>query len=175
MSATGHWAVYESPFGPLTLEGHRGGLRALRFQGRGGPLDERDREPASLAAASGQLEEFFSGSRRRFELALDLRGTPFQRAVWEHLLTIPYATTTTYGRVAEAIGRPDRVRAAAAAIGRTPVPIIVPCHRVVGADGALIGYGGGLHRKQALLDLERCVAAGVEPSSVWVHRQLALL
>jgi methylated-DNA-[protein]-cysteine S-methyltransferase len=116
---------------------------------------ERDVEPELLADATRQLEEYFAGTRRRFELALDLRGSEFQRAVWDRLLAIPYGETISYGELADAVGRRERVRAVAATVGRTPIPIIVPCHRVIGADGSLTGYGGGLHRKQALLDLER--------------------
>jgi methylated-DNA-[protein]-cysteine S-methyltransferase len=163
------WTIYESPFGPLTLRGSARGLGSLHFPGRGDPLDEDARDPALLADAVRQLEQYFAGSRQEFDLQLDLRGTPFQRAVWARLLAIPYGTTTTYGTIASELGRPDRVRAVGAAVGRTPVPIVVPCHRVIGADGALTGYGGGLQRKQALLDLE---SAGAPMAA---HRQLALL
>jgi methylated-DNA-[protein]-cysteine S-methyltransferase len=163
------WTVYESPLGPLILKGGRGGIRALEFPSRGGPLDEDARDPEPFADAMRQLEEYFTGDRRWFDLPLDLRGTPFQRAVWDLLLAIPYGTTTTYGTLADALGRPDRVRAVGAAVGRTPVPIVVPCHRVIGADGSLTGYGGGLQRKRALLDLEQ---AGAPMAA---HRQLALL
>jgi methylated-DNA-[protein]-cysteine S-methyltransferase len=164
------WTVYESPFGPLTLKGGSRGISALHFPRRGAPLDEAARDAGPFAEAERELEEYFAGSRASFDLALDLRGTPFQRQVWDVLLAIPYGTTTTYGDVARAVGRPDRVRAVGAAIGRTPVPIVVPCHRVIGADGALTGYGGGLHRKRALIDLEAGSAiAGAG------HRQLALL
>jgi methylated-DNA-[protein]-cysteine S-methyltransferase len=168
MGMTSNWTVYESPIGPLTLIGSARGLRALRFPGRGDPLDEAARDAAPFAAALRQLEEYFAGARQEFDLALDLGGTPFQRAVWERLRAIPYGTTTTYGDLAAAIGRTDRVRAVGGAVGRTPVPIIVPCHRVIGADGSLTGYGGGLQRKRALLDLE----GGAVPAP---HRQLALL
>jgi methylated-DNA-[protein]-cysteine S-methyltransferase len=144
------------------------GLTALEFPGRGGPRDEAARDPDALAGAVAQLEEYFAGRRTRFELPLDLAGTPFQRAVWEELLAIPYGTTISYTALAQALGRPDRVRAAAAAVGKTPVPIIVPCHRVVGIHGSLTGYGGGLQRKRALLDLE----ASRTPLPL---RQLALL
>jgi methylated-DNA-[protein]-cysteine S-methyltransferase len=156
------WTIYESPLGPLTLVGGAQGLTELRFPGHGEPLDEDLHDRAAFAEPVRQLEEYFAGARQRFELALDLHGTPFQRTVWHELLTIPYGSTTSYGALAATIGRPDRARATGAAIGRTPVPIIVPCHRVVAADGALTGYGGGLQRKQALLDLE-------------IHGQLALL
>jgi methylated-DNA-[protein]-cysteine S-methyltransferase len=154
------WTVYESPLGPLTLLAGTAGLAGLRFPGQAGALDDADQDPDALRAAVEQLEEYFSGERDRFELELDLGGTPFQRLVWSTLLRIPYGTTTSYSALARATGRPDRVRAVAAAVGRTPVPIIVPCHRAVAADGALTGYGGGLQRKRALLDLEARAAAG---------------
>jgi methylated-DNA-[protein]-cysteine S-methyltransferase len=167
-ATTDAWTTYESPLGPLTLRAGARGLTALEFPGRGGHRDEAARAPAAFDDAVAQLEEYFAGRHTRFELPLDLGGTPFQRAVWDELLTLPYGTTTSYTALARALGRPDRVRAAAAAVGRTPVPIIVPCHRVVGLDGSLTGYGGGLHRKRALLDLE----ASRTPLPL---RQLALL
>jgi methylated-DNA-[protein]-cysteine S-methyltransferase len=169
------WDVYESPLGPLTVETRAAGLTGLRFPGRGDPLDESARDPAALAAATRQLEEFFAGRRQAFELPLALSGTRFQMRVWEQLLRIPYGSTITYTELAHRVGRPDVVRAVGAAVGRTPVPIIVPCHRVLGADGALTGYGGGLHRKQALLDLERSGARGQGPPSTWAFRQLTML
>jgi len=131
-----------------------------------------------------QLEEYFAGERRAFELSLDLRGSPLQRLVWAQLREIPYGATTSYGELAGRIEEPaypealepyKRVRLAAAAIGRTPTPIIVPCHRVIGADGSLTGYGGGLQRKQALLDLESGDATGRVPEAGPASRQLALL
>jgi len=169
------WDLFESPIGPLTLEAGPRGLIALRFPGRGLPRDEAARDPEALASASAQLEEYFAGERRTFDLTLDLRVSSFDRAVCEHLLEIPFGTTVSYMELAEAVGRPDIVRGVAAAVGRTPIPIIVPCHRVIGADGSLTGYGGGLQRKQALLDLERRVAAGGAPEPAWAFRQLAML
>ena len=170
-----HWTIYESPLGSLTLRGGPGRLTALQFPGPGDHLDEHLHRPAAFAEPIRQLEEYFAGRRQRFELALDLHGTPFQQRVWQRLLAIPYGTTISYTALAGAIGRPDRVRAAAGAVARTPVPIIVPCHRVLGLDGSLTGYGGGLERKQALLDLERHAADGQEPQPAWSFRQLALL
>jgi methylated-DNA-[protein]-cysteine S-methyltransferase len=167
------WTTYESPLGPLTLRGGARGLAALHFPGQSPPLDEGDRDPAALAETLRQLGEYFAGRRQGFELALDLGGTPFQRSVWERLQAIPYGTTISYTALARDLGRPDRVRAAGAAVGRTPVPIVVPCHRVVAIDGALTGYRGGLQRKQALLDLERNGAAGLAPPAAWGERQLA--
>lgn len=168
------WDVYESPLGSLTVAAGPRGLTGLSFPGRGGARDERARDRVALAPAVRQLDEFFAGDRRAFELALDLRGTPFQQRVWAALRRIPYGATLTYAELAQAVGRPDIVRAVAAAVGRTPVPIVVPCHRVIGAGGALTGYGGGLQRKAALLDLERRVAAGRAPEPAWAFRQLAL-
>jgi methylated-DNA-[protein]-cysteine S-methyltransferase len=169
------WTMYESPLGPLTLVGDDAGLRAMYFEGRGGPRDESLRDAGAFTEATAQLGEYFAGDRQRFELALALEGTPFQQRVWAALAEIPYGRTRSYGELAADIGRPDRVRAVGAAVGRTPVPIVVPCHRVIGADGSLTGYGGGLQRKQALLELESRVRGGAEPAPVWAGRQLSLL
>jgi methylated-DNA-[protein]-cysteine S-methyltransferase len=109
------WTTYESPLGPLTLIGAAAGLAALHFPGRSGPLDESRRDAGAFAEAVRQLDEYFAGERRSFELPLDLRGTTFQRRVWETLRGIPYGTTRTYTSLASAIGRADHVRAAAAA------------------------------------------------------------
>lgn len=155
MSAAEWWVIHESPLGPLTLHGAPRGLTALCFPDGGDPPEEDDHAPGPLAEAQRQLEEYFAGDRQRFDLPLDLGGTPLQRAVWERVRAIPYASTISYSALARELGRPDHVRAVAAAVGRTPVPIIVPCHRVVAADGALTGYIGGLARKQELIDLER--------------------
>ena len=148
------WDIHMSALGPLTLTTGPDGLRGLWFPGRAPAVDEARRDATALAPAIGQLEAYLAGERDRFELELDLRGTPFQRRVWDALREIPYGSTVSYSELARTIGRPDVVRAVGAAVGRTPVPIIVPCHRVVGADGSLTGYGGGLQRKRALLDLE---------------------
>src|ERR1044072_7043546 len=138
------------------------GIRNLHFPGHSPPLHESARQP--LPDVVNQLEAYFAGERQAFELDLDLAGNPLQLLVWAQLREIPYGTTTTYGELAARIDGSHypsglepykRVRLAAAAIGRTPTPILVPCHRVIGADGSLTGYGGGLERKQALLDPER--------------------
>lgn len=154
------WSTYESPLGRLTLTGGPEGLRGLHFPDEMAPLPDEDRDDEILAGARGQLAEYFTGRRTSFELTLDLGGTPFQRQVWGLLSAIPYGSTESYGALARLTGRIDRVRAVGAAVGRTPVPIIVPCHRAVGANGALTGYRGGLERKRALLDLEQSVAHG---------------
>ena len=101
-----------------------------------------------------ELDAYFAGGLREFSVPLDLRGTEFQRQVWELLLSIPYGETRSYGQIASAMGRPKASRAVGQAVGTNPVAIIVPCHRVIGTSGGLVGYGGGLHRKQALLELE---------------------
>jgi methylated-DNA-[protein]-cysteine S-methyltransferase len=169
------WTIYESPLGPLTLRGGDRGLTGIDFPGHAGPLDEDARDPRPLAEAVRQLEQYFAGERRAFELALDLGGTPFQRRIWEELARIPYGSTRSYTQLAHAADRPDRVRAVGAAVGATPVPIVVPCHRAVGADGSLTGYRGGLQRKQALLDLEARAAAGLAVEPAWSFRQMALM
>jgi methylated-DNA-[protein]-cysteine S-methyltransferase len=152
------WSTYDSPLGCLTLVGGPRGLRAISFPARdGGPWerDDAERDPGAFAEVTGQLDEYFAGERRRFDVALDLdQGTPFARSVWAEIARIPYGSTTSYGAIARALGRLDRVRAVGSAVGRTPVPIIVPCHRVIGTSGDLVGYGGGLARKLALLELE---------------------
>jgi methylated-DNA-[protein]-cysteine S-methyltransferase len=158
------WDVYESPLGPLTLSASERGLTGLSFSAEAGDLAARERSPEVLAPALEQLERYFAGDRRAFELELDLAGSAFQQRVWQRLLEIPYGQTLSYTELAHAVGRADILRGVAAAVGRTPVPIVIPCHRVVAAGGALTGYRGGLERKRALLQLESCGA-----------RQLSLL
>lgn len=146
--------VVASPIGPLELVERAEALAAIRFdadparvrQGRGSSV---------LAAASRQVPEYFAGERREFDLALRPAGTPFQQQVWAALVEIPWGVTTTYGAVAARLGLPPgAARAVGAANGANPLPVVVPCHRVVGADGTLTGYAGGLSRKAALLRLE---------------------
>jgi methylated-DNA-[protein]-cysteine S-methyltransferase len=152
------WSTYETPLGCLTLVAGPRGLRAISFPDRDGNPPEHDdahRDPGAFAEVTGQLDEYFAGERRSFDVALDLdQGTPFARSVWAEIARIPYGSTTSYGAIARSVGRLDRVRAVGSAVGRTPVPIIVPCHRVIGTTGDLVGYGGGLARKLALLELE---------------------
>lgn len=113
-------------------------------------VEDRER----LAAYAGQLDEYFAGERSEFAMPLDLRGTPFQVAVWEALLGVQAGTTQTYSQIAESVGRANAVRAVGAAIGANPVPIVVPCHRVIGKDGSLTGFRGGIPAKKVLLALE---------------------
>ena len=112
-----------------------------------------------LHALRSQLDEFFGGTRREFDIPLRARGTAFQERVWQELLTIPVGSTTTYSAIAASIGRPTAVRAMAAANGDNPIAILIPCHRVIGSNGTLTGYGGGLWRKRRLLDLEKGAGA----------------
>ena len=141
--------LLDSPIGPLSIETDESGrLTAIHFgSGDGVPANGRSRVVT-------QLREYFAGTRRTFELDLALRGTPFQVAVWEELCRIPYGDTITYAELARRIGKPSAVRAVGAANGANPIPVIVPCHRVIGSNGTLTGYGGGIERKQFLLALE---------------------
>jgi methylated-DNA-[protein]-cysteine S-methyltransferase len=172
------WDVYEAPIGPLMLIAGPAGLRGLWFPGKTPAPPEETRAP--LPAVTEQLDAYFAGELRAFDLELDMQGTPLDREVWRRLLDIPYGKTESYGELAARVDpelfRTDcepwqRARAVGAANGRNPVSIIVPCHRVIGADGSLTGYGGGLHRKQALLELE----GSGRPDPAWATRQTSLL
>jgi methylated-DNA-[protein]-cysteine S-methyltransferase len=144
----------ETPVGLLTLVGGDTGLRAVLWPGGPTPHDAEPGPHAVLAETERQLREYFEGTRRTFELPLELVGTPFQRRAWLALANIPYATTVSYGEQARRLGVPRAARAIGAANGRNPLSIVLPCHRVVGAGGALTGYGGGLDAKRRLLDHE---------------------
>lgn len=150
--------VVDSPYGPLTLVATDGVLSGLYMTGqRHRPPEETfgEPDPRPFAAAIRQLEAYFAGELREFDLPLRLDGTPFQRSVWAQLRRIPYGETRSYGELAENLGKPGASRAVGLANGKNPVGIIVPCHRVIGASGSLTGYGGGLDRKQRLLAFER--------------------
>jgi methylated-DNA-[protein]-cysteine S-methyltransferase len=144
----------DTPIGTLWLARDERGLTRVDFHGPEGARDD----DTLLAEAEAQLHAYFAGERRRFELPLAPAGTDFQRRVWAAVERIPYGETTTYSALAGELGSPRAFRAVGAANGRNPLPVIVPCHRVVGMTGALTGYGGGLEVKRTLLDLER--AAG---------------
>jgi len=148
------WSRLNTPIGPLTLVAGDAGLRAIRFAEEAVTADPDERDDAALGDARAQLAAYFAGRLRAFDLALDPGGTPFQRRVWAAVGAVPYGETTTYRHVADALGDRRLSRAVGAANARTPVPIVMPCHRVVGADGGLTGYRGGLERKGALLALE---------------------
>jgi methylated-DNA-[protein]-cysteine S-methyltransferase len=150
---------YQGPLGRMLVAATRRGLAGVWFEGQRHLPDSSDwpEQPQHpvLRRAVQQLEEYFEGSRTSFDLPLDLQaGTAFQQSVWQALLSIPRGDTTSYGMLSRRIGQPAAVRAVGAAVGRNPLSIIVPCHRVLGADGALTGYAGGLQRKTALLQLE---------------------
>lgn len=153
-----YYAYMDSPVGKLLLAGNEEGLKCVGFpSGKGAvkpdkhwiPRDEPFREVIR------QLQAYFAGTLREFDLPLAPEGTPFQLAVWSALRRIPYGGTVSYGEIARSIGKPKAMRAVGGANGRNPIPIIVPCHRVIGCDGSLTGFGGGLTVKQKLLDLER--------------------
>lgn len=158
-----HYDEMDSPVGTLRLVADSHGLREIRF--------ERERHPKSahpgwirasgpLSFARVQLEEYFAGTRRQFELPLHPVGTPFQLTVWEELGRIPYGVTISYGELARRVDKPRAVRAVGAANGRNPLPIVLPCHRVIGSDGSLTGFGGGLPTKRFLLTMEDRLAHG---------------
>lgn len=145
-------ATAPSPLGPLLLVGSPQGLRSLSLRGpHPDPAPPGQAYPAPFAEALRQLAEYFRGSRTAFDLPLDPRGTPFQRQAWSSLLSIPYGSTHSYATQAAALGRPSAARAFGAACARNPLLIVLPCHRVVAAQGALTGYRGGLAAKAWLL------------------------
>ena len=148
----------DSPLGKLLLAGDDGGLRHILLpeDGIAAPADPDWTESGDHTdRAAQQLAAYFAGELQEFDLALVPSGTPFQLAVWRALRDIPYGTTVSYGEVARAIGRPKACRAVGLANGRNPIPIVIPCHRVIGASGSLVGYGGGLAAKRTLLEIER--------------------
>ena len=152
--------TFDSPLGPMTLAASAQGLCGAWFEGQAHQPDplrwELKPTHPVLQTACSQLSAYFSAQRARFELPLDLSwGTPFQQRVWERLRAIPYGVTQSYGEIARYLGQAAASRAVGAAVGRNPLSIIVPCHRVVGSAGALTGYAGGLERKIALLQLEK--------------------
>lgn len=153
------YKLMPSPVGQLTLVARDGKLSAILWETeranrvRLGELHEANHSPV-LLEAERQLQEYFAGTRNGFTLELDFTGTDFQKQVWQALLTIPFGETRSYSQIAQQIGNPKAVRAVGAANGRNPISIIAPCHRVIGASGALTGFAGGLQAKQYLLALE---------------------
>jgi methylated-DNA-[protein]-cysteine S-methyltransferase len=162
--------IIDSPVGPLKLVASDQGLAAILWKDdspgrvRLGTIVEDPSHPI-LREAQRQLGEYFAGERQEFSLQLDFAGTDFQRRVWEALLTIPYGETRSYGEIAQQIGSPEAVRAVGAANGRNPISIITPCHRVIGANGKLTGFAGGLETKAQLLAMERADLFPVAASS----------
>ena len=180
MTLTAWYDLVETPLGAVFVGGSDRGVHRIDFlrdsrNGHPGTFDEAHwartleaetsalvtRDPAAAGGASRQVREFFAGTRSHFDLALAPIGTPWQRAVWDALLDIPFGETTTYGELAKRLGRPSAARAVGASVGRNPISLVIPCHRVVGANGALTGYASGLDRKRWLLDLEARVASRV--------------
>lgn len=153
-------AVAPTTLGVFTLVADDLAVTAVHYPGQDPPLDGawgtpvRAEDHPVLGPAAAQLAEYVAGSRTAFDVPLRPAGTPFQREVWAALLTIPYGTTRSYRQQAESVGRPSAVRAVGAANGRNPIPVVIPCHRVIGTGGALTGYAGGTALKRALLDLE---------------------
>ena len=156
------YTTFDSPIGELLLVGDKRALHGLYMQeGRTAIAVPREWEPddAPFADAREQLDEYFAGRRTTFDLPLAATGSAFQRRVWRALQDIPYGETISYGELARRVGDPATPRNVGSANGRNPIAVIVPCHRVIGADGSLTGYGGGLERKRILLDLEAGVLA----------------
>jgi methylated-DNA-[protein]-cysteine S-methyltransferase len=165
------YAQVDSPVGPLTLVADGDELIGVYFKNAalaanapvGAVPPGWVRDERGLRPVAAQLAEYFAGERTRFDLPLAPRGTSFQRTVWAALLAIPYGETTSYGELARAIGSPTASRAVGAANGRNPLSIVIPCHRVIGADGSMTGYGGEISRKRILLDLEARIR-GIRPA-----------
>jgi methylated-DNA-[protein]-cysteine S-methyltransferase len=153
-----NYCYLESPVGTLLIAGDDA-IRRIEFPQKGKPSRPEPHWKESMrgpiAEAARQLREYFAGERNSFDLPLAPEGTPFQRSVWRRLQEIPYGETISYGELAKRVGNPKASRAVGAANGRNPVAIVIPCHRVIGADGTLTGFGGGLPTKEALLGLEK--------------------
>ncbi|NVJ23394.1 methylated-DNA--[protein]-cysteine S-methyltransferase [Myxococcus sp. AM011] len=156
----------ESPVGALLIAGNDAGLRTIEFHAPRHPMrrgeDWHEGDHAVLRDTQKQLDEYFAGKRRGFELPLAPQGTQFQRQVWSELANIPFGGTISYAELALRVDRPTATRAVGAANGRNPIPIVLPCHRVIGANGSLTGFGGGLPTKQFLLRLEGAMPRQVD-------------
>jgi methylated-DNA-[protein]-cysteine S-methyltransferase len=154
------YTLLPSPLGPLLLTGGDDGLTRVLLEGPD-PAPGWVRDDARFTEAARQLGEYFAGERAAFDLPLHATGTAFEQGVWDELRRIPYGETTSYGELARRLGHPRAARAVGRANGRNPLAIVVPCHRVIGASGALTGYAGGLDRKRALLALENVGRGGL--------------
>jgi methylated-DNA-[protein]-cysteine S-methyltransferase len=153
-----YYATMESPVGSLRLVAEEMGLRMvwfLRGRAKQKPHEDWKEDEAFFIDVRRQLQEYFAGELREFDIPLLMEGTEFQKRVWKTLQTIPYGETISYGELAKKIGDSKAVRAVGAANGQNPIPIIVPCHRVIGSDGSLTGFGGGIENKRKLLELEK--------------------
>ena len=153
------YTIVPSPVGKLRLVGSDRGLLAVSWESKRSSVPRletmEDPHHPVLVEAARQLDQYFAGQRKEFELKLEFRGTDFQKRVWDELLKIPFGETRTYGEIARRLGNVNAMRAVGAANGRNPIPIIAPCHRVIGASGALVGFGGGLEVKEYLINFER--------------------
>ncbi|MDQ3287964.1 MAG: methylated-DNA--[protein]-cysteine S-methyltransferase [Pseudomonadota bacterium] len=167
MTAHTIYATHHSPIGPLLLAADDDGLRLIEFHQSRHRIERdagwREGDHPILDRTRLQLDEYFGGERERFDLPLAPRGTAFQRETWQALALIPYGATMSYAQLAFQVGRPKAMRAVGAANGRNPLPIVLPCHRVIGADGSLTGFGGGLPTKRFLLELEGALAPELLP------------
>src|SRR6202165_1692145 len=173
-----HSTIHQTPVGALTLVASDQGLRAILWPklspARAGihPIPRRTPDQPTLTETAAQLDEYFAGSRTTFDIPLDLHGTRFQLAAWRPLARIPFGTTTSYRRQADALGLPEAPRAPGAANAPNPVCLVLPCHRVLGPDGSLTGFGGGLPTKQWLLAHEaRVLASSIVSSPEWQSEQ----
>lgn len=155
-----HLFFYDTVLGSVGICENGSAVTGLYFEGEKRPEGTSEEETELLRRAAGQLREYLAGKRREFELPLSPAGTPFQHSVWNSLLAIPYGETRSYGEIARSVGNPRACRAVGMANNRNPIPIFIPCHRVVGSDGSLVGYGGGLGIKEYLLKLEGVSAGG---------------
>jgi len=154
------YKIIDSPTGNLRLIASENALVAIQWEKKAGDHERtdglvRDDRHSVLVETERQLNEYFAGNRREFDIPLDMRGTRFQKSVWEALLAIPFGETRSYGQIARQLGNANATRAVGAANGQNPIPIVVPCHRVVGSNGTLTGFGGGLETKAQLLSLEQ--------------------
>lgn len=154
-----YYDIIDSPMGSILIASRNNALAGLWFEGQkyqGKPEADWEKRPNDqvLRMVASQLKQYYAGKRTAFDVELSLSGTDFQKSVWKELQNIPYGQTISYGELATRLDKPTAVRAAAAAVGRNPVSLVVPCHRVVGSNGALTGYAGGITRKKGLLRLE---------------------
>lgn len=148
--------IYESPIGPFTLASNGEAITQLEFEGGRYPLPQYPRgDDKVLKQARKELDAYFAGKLKDFTVPVAPEGTEFQKKAWKALQKIPYGTTRSYGQQAKVVGNPSASRAVGAANGRNPIAVIIPCHRVIGSNGSLTGFGGGMKRKQFLLDLEQ--------------------
>jgi methylated-DNA-[protein]-cysteine S-methyltransferase len=167
---TAQHTVLATPIGDLTVVREGDLLTGLYFPHhwyKPGAVTFGPRNDQGFEGVTGQLEEYLAGTRTRFELPLEARGTDFQLRVWELITQVPYGQTTTYGDLARRLGGRENAQEVGAAVGRNPLSILIPCHRVIGSDGKLTGYAGGLKRKQKLLELEYAEVTGILAPTLW--------